>query len=482
MENKRNLTKRNGRKARTVVNNKSGKLTESEQPVVEWLAGNKCLTDQQKMNLLNEVYKAMTEGTATALQHQHRPNEFYISSNAIEASRSLNPVPADLAALKLAALLNRDGNAQMPFNIKINEQLGSNTFLDAINTFELTRVGALILAEVLIGFINAKGSLYLNELGVSIQEYVKTFVLATSGKLPVCNHGLIRFHVETDGVSCRADVTPKALALYAGMSQCGAKAALPLPGSLQLIEPQDIASVNLRLDEHTDAIFKALQNVLQDRSVHQPITTLLHGPSGTGKTEFVLQLAKQAKVPILRLDIPQIRSKWVGETEKIAAEAFDAYADYCKNSDRTAILFLNEADGLLGPRVTIEKGSDLHANQIQNAFLQFLEDFKGVLIATTNYQQNIDSAFKRRFLFWHRLGVPTQRVVEHYLQEQVTQGNLPAELAEAIPLNSLTLAQLKRLEQQYQILKEHCSTIEIAQLVQAEIQQTPRAPIGYRSN
>lgn len=482
MENRGKASYRKVRAVKTTANSQQMGLTDSEQPVSEWLTGNQNLNFQQRVNLLNEVCAAFNNGTAAAFQHTHRPSEFYITSNSTKASRSLNPVPTDLAVLKLAALLIGNENSQTPFMLNVNEPPGSNAFLEAVNAFQLTRVGALLLAEVLIGFLNAKGSLYLNELSISIQEHMQTFVLATSGKLPVCEHGLIRFHVETDGVSCRADVTPKAIALYAGMAHQVSNAALQMPASLQLIGPEDILPVKLQLNNASQAIFNAMESTLRGGCVDQTVTTLLHGPSGTGKTEFALQLAKSANVPILRLEVPQIRSKWVGETEKLATEAFRAYKDMCKQSGRLAILFMNEADGLLGPRVSIEKGSDLHANQIQNVFLQLLEDFEGVLIATTNYPQNIDGAFKRRFLFWHQLEAPSPQVIEQHLQQQVANRKLPVEFLDALPLHAITLAQLNRLEQQYQLLKAHCSIDQITQLVQLELQPNSRSTIGYKRN
>ena len=132
------------------------------------------------------------------------------------------------------------------------------------------------------------------------------------------------------------------------------------------------------------------------------ITALMYGPPGTGKTEFAYQLARKTGRDLMAIDLSLVKSKWIGESEKEVKKIFDDYHALRKSSSRTPILFLNEADGLLTKRVSIsddDNGSMQSQNAMQNILLQEMEDFEGILLATTNMHKNFDKAFDRRFLF-----------------------------------------------------------------------------------
>lgn len=453
-------------------------LTDSGATVLDWFEERKPLSENEREELLHEVCNLLVSGTAAAFQHVHRPKEFYIYCSAKEATQSLNDVPKDLAMIKLSALLKGSTEEKEVFTLNplwIPENKG---FIESINRLKLSLEEVLLLVDSLIKFLHGSGPLYLSDVSMSLKQFVRTYLLAKRGDLLLSRHGLIQFSIEADGVSCRADITAKALALYAGIEENGAN-DLPIhPKALRIIHPKDVEPVELCLDSQSQTVFTVIKSELQHATI-QSVTTLLHGPSGTGKTEFALQLARCAEVPIFQLDVPHIRSKWVGETEKAAAGAFKAYADFCQRTGQGALLFLNEADGLLGPRVHIEQGSDLYANQVQNVFLQLLEEFKGVLVATTNYPQNIDGAFKRRFLFWHKLDMPPVQAVKKYLELCLKEGRLPAEIIKFLPLEDLTLAQIKRVEQQVALMSPYCSHAQLVEWIQMDLKQDAAAPIGF---
>ncbi|MCQ2279412.1 MAG: ATP-binding protein [Bacteroidales bacterium] len=139
---------------------------------------------------------------------------------------------------------------------------------------------------------------------------------------------------------------------------------------------------------------------LEKKGMRQGICCLLHGSPGTGKTETVLQLAKASGRDIFRVDLAQMRSKWVGDSEKEVQAMFDEYASCVRKSEIAPILLINEADGILTTRMHgAERSVDKMENTMQNIFLQNMEDMKGILIATTNLADNLDPAFERRFLF-----------------------------------------------------------------------------------
>ncbi|WP_143263967.1 ATP-binding protein [Amycolatopsis kentuckyensis] len=120
---------------------------------------------------------------------------------------------------------------------------------------------------------------------------------------------------------------------------------------------------------------------------------LLAGPPGTGKTLAAEVIAAELGRDLLAVDLSQLVSKWIGETEKNLAEVFDA-------AERDgAVLLFDEADALFGKRTEVGDGRDRYAN-LQTAYLLGrLERFTGVAVLATNLRQNLDSAFARRIEF-----------------------------------------------------------------------------------
>jgi SpoVK/Ycf46/Vps4 family AAA+-type ATPase len=121
-----------------------------------------------------------------------------------------------------------------------------------------------------------------------------------------------------------------------------------------------------------------------------------------------MQLARQTKRDILLVNVSQIKSMWVGESEKNIKQVFDAYRSIVKERSITPILLFNEADAIIGKRHTgAERAVDKMENAIQNIILQEMENLDGILIATTNLAQNMDKAFERRFLYKIKFEKPT---------------------------------------------------------------------------
>ncbi len=125
---------------------------------------------------------------------------------------------------------------------------------------------------------------------------------------------------------------------------------------------------------------------------------IFYGAAGTGKTMTAYSLAKSLKRQVLAFDCSKILSMYVGESEKNVRKIFDTFYDLCEKTKTEPILLLNEADQFLGARSSgASSGADQMHNQMQNIFLEQIEKFRGVLIATTNLLENIDKAFSRRF-------------------------------------------------------------------------------------
>lgn len=124
---------------------------------------------------------------------------------------------------------------------------------------------------------------------------------------------------------------------------------------------------------------------------------MLYGHSGTGKTITAYALGNALKKPILSLDCSKVLSMYVGESEKNVRKIFDTYKNITRDLKSDAILLLDEADQFLSQRGGVSGSVDKMYNQMQNIFLEQIEKFDGILIATTNLLDNIDMAFSRRF-------------------------------------------------------------------------------------
>ena len=144
----------------------------------------------------------------------------------------------------------------------------------------------------------------------------------------------------------------------------------------------------------------SIQQRLEELGMRKGFACLFYGAPGTGKTETVLQIARQTGRNIMQVDIAGLRDKWVGESEKNIKEVFARYRRLCKMSDVMPILFFNEADAIINKRTeNVEHSVDKMDNAMQNIILQEMEDLDGILIATTNLTSNLDKAFERRFLY-----------------------------------------------------------------------------------
>ncbi len=123
----------------------------------------------------------------------------------------------------------------------------------------------------------------------------------------------------------------------------------------------------------------------------QGVRALFTGPSGTGKTLAAEVIAGILGQELHKVDLAQVVSKWVGETEKNLDAAFD------EAEQGQAVLFFDEADALFSKRGEVRHGTDRYANLEVSYLLQRLEEFSGVVIIASNLKENIDEAFSRRF-------------------------------------------------------------------------------------
>lgn len=178
------------------------------------------------------------------------------------------------------------------------------------------------------------------------------------------------------------------------------------------------------------------------------ISALFAGESGTGKTLAAEVIAHELKLNLYRIDLSQVVSKYIGETEKNLRKLFDAA------EDGGTILFFDEADALFGKRSEVKDSHDRFANIEINYLLQRMETYHGLAILATNMKSALDHAFMRRLRFivnfpfpgiperkqiW-KLAFPEKTEIEGLDYERLAKFNLTGGSIQNIAINAAFLA------------------------------------------
>ncbi|NML16825.1 ATP-binding protein [Azohydromonas sp. G-1-1-14] len=130
------------------------------------------------------------------------------------------------------------------------------------------------------------------------------------------------------------------------------------------------------------------------------LAVMFCGPPGTGKTMAAEALAAALALPMFRIDLSQVVSKYIGETEKNLRRVFDA----AEAAD--CLLFFDEADALFGRRTEVKDAHDRFANIEISYLLERMERFKGLAVLATNRRRDLDDAFARRLRYIVEFPVP----------------------------------------------------------------------------
>ena len=146
--------------------------------------------------------------------------------------------------------------------------------------------------------------------------------------------------------------------------------------------------------------FRGVQERLSGMGMRKGFAVLFSGGAGCGKTAGAYELARRTGRDIFAVDMAELKSKWVGDSEKIVRGVFTTYAELCRSRENAPILLFNEADAIFAKRMENPRDSvDQMMNSIQNICLEAMENLDGILIATTNLAGNFcDEAFARRFI------------------------------------------------------------------------------------
>ncbi len=168
--------------------------------------------------------------------------------------------------------------------------------------------------------------------------------------------------------------------------------------------------------------YQKIQERMKEKGFRNGFACLFYGGPGTGKTETVYQLARKTGRNIMVVDVPQLKSMWVGQSEKNVKALFDRYREQVKKAKVTPILLFNEADAIISKRKDgAVNAVDKMENSLQNIILQEMEALDGIMIATTNLQQNMDKAFERRFLYKIKFEKPTEEARANIWQSMIPE-------------------------------------------------------------
>lgn len=158
--------------------------------------------------------------------------------------------------------------------------------------------------------------------------------------------------------------------------------------------------------------YELLTERLREKALPAGLCILFYGEAGTSKTQLCYTIAKKTGRDILDFRLSAAKSMYYGESQKEIKRAFDQYRDIVSHSTVAPIFLMNEADGIISKRMSSSPNPAVMQteNAIQAIILNELESLDGILIATTNLQDNFDSSFYRRFLVKKRFQKPSREI------------------------------------------------------------------------
>ncbi|MCY7296494.1 ATP-binding protein [Alteromonas sp. a30] len=214
------------------------------------------------------------------------------------------------------------------------------------------------------------------------------------------------------------------------------------------------------------------------RGLRPGVQALFWGKPGTGKSMAAEAIAAELMLPLYKVNLANIASKWIGESEKHLAKLFD------QAEQQHAILLFDEADAIFAKRSEVNSSHDKNANMGVSFLLQRMENYNGVLLLSTNFKNNLDEAFLRRFHSVIEFAMPNVEAREALWQKawqgryQLAQSiSLPL-LAESFEFSPAQIANIAELCVLYCIC-EDAPQIGEAILTKAIMRELDKHSAGY---
>lgn len=370
------------------------------------------------------------------LETENRKSEkaYKLSQHIYDYILNQKSIPKELLVIKVKEdtfnefLADVDKISDEKDNKEINFIYFTQKFIELLNTnkhFKLVAfaiknlqlVDAFVFFDTILDAINAGENDFNTSLQSTVDDYYErnrdVFNYINSfleGKTALTKLDLIEKDSKTFSNRHNIQLTQKAVSMLKEWE--GISLEFVEKKDKRLIYPNQIQKRNLFYNTEEESqlepikksfsntAFTKLQSRLKSKNMSAGITALLYGAPGTGKTETVYQLAKKHNRPVFKVEISETKSMWFGESQKLVKKIFTDYYNFKKKQKVCPILLFNEADAIIGKRKSAGSSSVSDTeNAIQNVLLEELENFDGILFATSNLVANLDSAFERRFLF-----------------------------------------------------------------------------------
>ena len=325
------------------------------------------------------------------------------------------------------------------------------------------------------------------------QSVIDTFMDETN---VLFTRELVQFENKASMMDSTVSLTDKAFELLLGEEgkfyhrEIGGK-QLKSPDKIQekalFYMEENESEIRKLYDSFENENLKKLQARLEEKKLPKGICAIFYGAPGTGKTETVYQIAKKTARPVFHVDIGNMRSQWYGETEQKFSKLFNDYRRMCEGAEKgdgmIPILLFNEADAIFGTRVESPQNGGRVDNTIQNILLEEMERLPGILIATTNLEDNLDRAFERRFLFKIKFATPNADV-----KAKIWRSNLPnlsegqaQKLAREYSFTGGEIANIARKATMDEILSGNEPSFEqISEYCRSEKIMSGKSTLGFR--
>ena len=233
----------------------------------------------------------------------------------------------------------------------------------------------------------------------------------------------------------------------------------------QVAKDYSLEGLNVKSPVALDRVIAAARRFLDDETARNDrdaprLNILLTGAPGSGKTEFVKYLAAQLERPLCLRRASDLKSQWVGRTEKNIAAAFR------EARDQKAILFFDEVDTFLDSRESLQQG---HEKSMVNEVLQQMESFGGIFVGTTNFAGMLDPAVARRFTFKIELGELTAEGKRHFFRRFFGTELTEADEAALDRIDGLTPGDFRTVRQEFYYLGDEVDNAERLSALEEEV-------------
>lgn len=325
----------------------------------------------------------------------------------------------------------------------------------------------------------------------SVQAQVVTNIFNPNNKHPFFQKKILDYSTDESG-----KVDKDTIEIHADFKRKYLKDIIKEKTNESVIKAVNIPKKNLFFNKKTEEKIDELSDLLSPRKFSQikrriansgtrtGFICLLSGSPGTGKTSFALEIARQTKRDLIKVDMSSIRSKWWGEDEKNVKNIFNNYKSVLDESKLEPILLLNEADALIGKRLDVSghNGAIISSiNATQNIILDAFDEFEGILMATTNLTKNFDPAFERRFLYKLELDKPDYETRSKILIDKLSiSEEIAIKLSKEFELTGSNVENIYRKYITKKILYGNECTYELLhELAKDEFIKKDSNPIGF---